>query len=239
MRPSPIQPRRRACAPILVLAGLVLAGAPAVAEDAVCPPGAAERAARAIQARYEHIRDLEADFEQTNRSASFEGEPLMSPEPRSGHVVFAKPGRMRWSYLAPERSIVVSNGRILWIHDVDAESITRMEVTSGFLSGAALQFLLGDGQILETFEVDALACPGDRIELRLRPREEATYERLGLLADRGTGDVVGTSVVDLFGNRTDIRFSATRVNQDPKPSTFELEIPEGVEVIDYAGAPTN
>jgi outer membrane lipoprotein carrier protein len=220
-------------------ADAVPAAGDATTDPGTCPAGAAERAARTIQSRYEHIRDIVADFEQTNRSASFAGEPLMTPEPRSGRVVFAKPGRMRWSYLSPERSVVVSDGETLWIHDVDAESITRMEVTSGYLSGAALQFLLGDGKILDTFEVEATACSDDRVELRLLPREEATYERLGLVADPNTGDVVGTLVVDLFGNRTDIRFSAIRVNQDPAPTTFELEIPAGVEVIDYAGAPKN
>jgi outer membrane lipoprotein carrier protein len=203
---------------------------------AACPKGAGERAAKSIQSRYEGIRDIHANFRQTNRSASFQGQPLMTPEPKTGRVVFAKPGQMRWTYLQPEPSVVVSNGKILWIHDVVGESITRLEVTAGFLSGAALQFLLGDGKILETFEVRAVACEGNRITLDLLPRDEATYERLGLVADVDSGDVVGTSVLDLFGNLTVIGFSEIEINRDPEASTFELEIPDGVEVIDYAGS---
>lgn len=212
-------------------------GAEAESPVSACPAGTAERVARVIQARYEGIRDIHAKFEQTNRSSSFEGQPLMTPDPKSGEVVFAKPGKMRWSYVSPEKSIVVSNGQVLWIYDIEGKSITRLEVTAGFLSAAALQFLLGDGEILETFEVSAVSCDANRVRLDLLPRQDATYERLGLLADRESGDVVGTSVLDLFGNLTEIGFSEIQVNRDPSPETFELEVPDGVEVIDYAAPP--
>lgn len=227
-----------------VLLLLLVFSTPAAAEPeaplggAACPKGAAIEAARRIQSRYEGIRTIHADFVQTSVSASFAGQPLMEAEPRSGTVVFAKPGKMRWTYLAPEPSVVVSDGRILWIHDVEGQSVTRLEVTAGFLSGAALQFLLGDGRILDSFEVEATACEGDRISLDLVPREDATYERLGLVADRQSGDILATSVLDLFGNLTRIGFSRIRVNRTPEAGTFEFEIPEGVEVIDYTGSGT-
>lgn len=202
-----------------------------------CPPGAGVNTAKLIQSRYEGIRDIHANFVQTNESATFAGQPLMAPEPKSGRVIFAKPGKMRWSYLLPEPSVVVSDGQILWIYDVDGESITRLEVTAGYLSGAALQFLLGDGQILESFEVEATVCKKDHTTLDLIPKAEATYERLGLVADRVSGDIVATSVLDLLGNLTEIRFSEIEINRDPTAESFRLEIPDGVEVIDYAGSP--
>ena len=206
-------------------------------KESSCPAGAGVDTAKLIQSRYEDIRDIHANFVQTNDSATFAGQPLMAPEPKSGRVIFAKPGKMRWSYLLPEPSVVVSDGQILWIYDVDGESITRLEVTAGYLSGAALQFLLGDGQILESFDVEATVCEKDHTTLDLIPKAEATYERLGLVADRVSGDIVATSVLDLLGNLTEIRFSEIEVNRDPKAETFQLEIPEGVEVIDYAGSP--
>jgi len=205
--------------------------------ESTCPAGTGEKTARSIQARYEDIRDIQASFEQNSESATFAGQPLMTPESKRGRVIFAKPGKMRWTYVFPEPSVVVSDGRLLWIHDVAAKSITRLEVTKGFLSGAALQFLLGDGRILESFEVEATACEEGRIALDLVPKAEATYERLGLVADRVTSDIVATSVLDLFGNLIEIRFSEIEINRDPASETFELEIPDGVEVIDYAGSP--
>ena len=199
-----------------------------------CDPGLAVEAARKIQLRYEGIRDLRADFVQTTTSATFEGEALMNPEPRHGKVVFAKPGKMRWTYAAPEASVVVSDGKTLWIHDLDAKTVTRLAVTEGYLSGAALQFLFGDGKILEAFEVSVTACDAQQVTLDLLPREDSSYERLGLVANRSTGRVMATSVTDLFGNQTRIRFDALEENRDPQPEVFVLKIPTGVEVIDYA-----
>ena len=199
-----------------------------------CEPGLGESMARKIQARYEAVRDLRADFEQTSTSATFEGEALMSGAPRQGKVVFAKPGKMRWTYAAPEASVVVSDGRTLWIHDFDARTVTRLAVTEGYLSGAALQFLLGDGKILEAFEVVVVACDAKQVTLDLLPREDSSYERLGLVADRETGSIRATSVTDLFGNRTNIRFERLEENRSPDPSTFVFEVPSGVELIDYA-----
>ena len=133
----------------------------------------------------------------------------------------------------------MSDGQTLWIHDVEGGTATRLVVTQGYLTGAALQFLLGDGKILESFRVEALACDSNRVTLDLIPLAEASYERLGLVANAETGDIEQSSVVDLFGNRTEIRFRAVEVNLDPPSETFEFAVPEGVEVIDYAsGAPT-
>ena len=209
-------------------------GSEVAIESSSCELGIANQMAARIQDRYDGIRDIHSNFEQRNESASFAGQPLMNTEPKAGRVVFAKPGKMRWTYLTPEPSEVVSNGALLWIYDVEGQSITRLTVTAGFLSGAALQFLLGDGEILESFDVVARDCLPDSVTLALHPKAEATYERLGLVADRDSGQLLATSVLDLFGNLTEIRFSETRINLDPSDSLFEMEIPEGVELIDYA-----
>lgn len=204
--------------------------------ESKCEDGIAERTVRAVQSRYDGIRDIRAVFEQTSESATFGGAPMMSPGPKTGRVVFAKPGKMRWTYSAPEPSVVVSDGKTLWIHDVEGNNVTRLEVTAGFLSGAAVQFLLGDGQILDSFEVSAAACDDLHVTLDLAPRDESTYERLGLTATRVRAEIVGTSVLDLFGNLTVIRFSEIETNRGPASDTFEFEVPDGVELIDYAGS---
>ena len=204
-----------------------------------CKPDAAVATARLVQTRYDGIRDLRADFSQTSQSASFAGASLMDTDAKTGRVVFAKPGKMRWTYLQPEPSVVVSDGSTLWIHDVEGRTATRLEVTAGYLSGAALQFLLGDGDILEEFEVAAVRCGQTSVTLDLKPREDASYERLGLVANAKTGDIEETLVVDLFGNRTEIRFESVEINRGPEASVFEFKVPEGVELIDYAASPSS
>jgi outer membrane lipoprotein carrier protein len=226
---------------VFLLASSASAGEAMMDEEPVdpklaCSAGVGEATARLVQSRYDGIRDLQADFEQESQSATFAGAPLMDSSPKTGRVVFAKPGKMRWTYAPPDASVVVSDGQTLWIHDVEGGTATRLEVTAGYLSGAALEFLLGDGKILDEFEVEATACAPERITLDLVPKMDASYERLGLVANATSGDIEETSIVDLFGNRTEIRFHKIEVNRSPAADVFEFQVPKGVELIDYAGS---
>ena len=203
--------------------------------EILCAETDAAEAARRVQGRYDGIEDFAADFVQQSWAASFAGNPLIGETTKRGTVVLAKPGRMRWTYTEPEPSVVVSDGRILWIHDVVAQSATRLSVAEGYLGGAALDFLLGKGRLVDQFEVTLKSCSKAAIELDLLPRADASYERLGLAFRPESGEILATSATDLFGNRTSIRFTNPRVDQAPPLATFHFVPPEGTEVMDLEG----
>jgi outer membrane lipoprotein carrier protein len=194
----------------------------------------AESLAQRVQAHYEGVRDVVARFVQTSRAVAFTGLDA-DAEPSRGEVWLAKPGRMRWSYETPERSLVVSDGATLWIYDPVAKEVQILAVDEGFLSGAAIQFLLGEGRILETYRVDARGCEGTEATLGLVPRAASTYERLELSVDPATGAVRATAVVDLFGNRTEVALENVRTNQGVEAGLFRFEPPEGVRVLTIPG----
>jgi len=176
------------------------------------------------------VRDLEASFEQTTRSVAL-GQPGATAK-SSGSVVFAKPGRMRWTYVAPEPSLVVSDGTQLWIYDPVNREAQHLTVTAAYLSGAALSFLLGEGEILRDFEVTALECSDTAALLDLVPREPATYERLRARIDPRSGELLETTVIDLLGNATTVALRDLRTNRDPDASLFRFDPPAGVRVVD-------
>jgi outer membrane lipoprotein carrier protein len=221
----------------MAVAWWALAGAgPSAADAAPEPdPSACVRAAvGAIQARYRALRDLSARFEQESRSAAFGAGGITRS---SGEVVFAKPGKMRWTYREPEPSLVVSDGRWLWIYDPTAREAQKLGVGDGALSGAAVQFLLGEGEILAAFQVDAESCSETEARLRLVPREPAAYETLQIVADPRSGDLRETEVVDLLGNATRVAFHDLRTDTGPAPELFQFQAPEGVEVIELSTIP--
>jgi outer membrane lipoprotein carrier protein len=227
---APDRGRRSGVRPCwLALAG-VLAASAAARADAPAPADCAAAVAGRVQAHYDGVRDLRARFVQTTRSVAF-GAEASDAETARGEVAFAKPGRMRWSYEEPEPSLVVSDGETLWIHDPVAREAQVLRVDRGFLSGAALQFLLGDGRLLESFAATAEGCGGAEVTLELVPRDEATYERLRLAVDPASGEVHRTVVVDLFGNRTEVELRDVRTNQDLAAGLFRFEPPEGTRVL--------
>jgi len=234
-----------------LVAGLVALGTPGAPSaeeraDAGAARACAEAVAGRVQAHYDGIQDLSARFEQTTQSVTLGDSAPVPTLSARGSVVFAKPGRMRWSYEAPEPSLVVTDGATLWIYDPRAGEVQRMKVEGAFLSGAAIQFLLGQGDLLAEFEVESTDCleararrPPSGVRLELRPRAPATYERLVLVADPSSGEVRETTVHDLFGNVTRVRIEDARTNQAPAPELFRFQVPEGVRVLELPPAPSD
>ena len=198
--------------PIAAFAG----GEPVDAES----PSAAEADCAAqvttrVQAYYDGVRDLAARFEQRTESAAFP-----APQVASGRVEFAKPGRMRWEYGAPQPSLVVSDGATLWIVDPELREVQVFAVDAAFLSGTAIHFLLGEGRISDAFRVAARDCGSELTTLRLEPREPATYEFLELRVESESGEVRGTHIADLLGNHTYIDFHELELNLNPPATRF-------------------
>ena len=202
---------------------------PPTAAEAAC----AEAAVDAVQRRYQSIRDLRARFTQTTRSVAL-GDRASSPALEStGTVVFAKPGKMRWSYEQPDESLVVSDGEILWLYDPLHREAQRLTVARGdYMSGAGIQFLLGEGDIRGEFRITAESCDAGDARLELLPRRPASYEKLRIRTDPRSGEILATTVVDLLGNVTEVSFSEIRPNLSPPSELFRFDPPSGVRVID-------
>jgi outer membrane lipoprotein carrier protein len=199
--------------------------------DQPSEPGCRDAVVAALQQRYESARDFRADIVQTTRSVTLGAEPSEQMISK-GTVVFAKPGKMRWSYEEPEPSLVVSDGETLWIYDLVFREAQKLPVTEGYLSGAAVQFLLGEGKIERDFEISALRCEKTSAELRLRPRNPGSYEKLHVLVNPQTGDLLKTTVFFVLGNVTEVAFSNIELNVDPAASLFRLDPPADVRVIE-------
>ncbi len=198
----------------LGLLGLGLLSAPAAVAASPAADCTALALAR-VQARYADVADLAARFEQQSVSAAFPDAQLSS-----GTVEFAKPTRMRWRYEKPAPSLIVSDGSELWIVEPAAKQVQVLPVNEEFLSGTALQFLLGAATIEETFDARALSCEKGEALLRLLPRKAAHYEYLELVVELASGVLRETRVADLFGGRTRVRFEALRTNLAPPAARF-------------------
>ena len=218
-------------------------GTPASAAGARSEPQAsevhedcAEAVALRVQAHYDAVQDLTARFRQTTERVAL-GSMGGAALEAAGEVVFAKPGRMRWSYETPEPSLVVSDGESMWIYDPGMREAQHLPLGPELLSGAAIQFLLGEGRVLDQLAVSTTDCDADPIRLDLAPRADAPYERLEMVAEPRTGLVVETTVVDLFGNRTRVALEQVRTNTSPGDALFEFVPPEGSRVLELPPAP--
>ena len=222
---------RIATASALVFWLIASGPAPPTRAEPASEPSCRDAAVTALQQRYESAKDLRADIVQTTRSVTL-GAAASEQMTSKGTVVFAKPGKMRWSYEEPEPSLVVSDGTTLWIYDPTFREAQKFPATEGYLSGAAIQFLLGEGTIERDFEISALRCEAATAELRLQPRKPSSYEKLHIVVNPLTGDLHKTTVFFVLGNVTEVAFSNMEINTDPAESLFRFDPPAEVRVIE-------
>ena len=213
------RPRRRAAALTALACAGLLGSSPG--------PEQVDSVLAALQARYEGITDLHADFVQEAHVASIDRRDVSS-----GRVVMQRPGRMRWEYNAPEKRVIVGDKGTLRVYTPSDSHLQILQVTGAF-SPMALGFLLGDGDLRESFVGERLESGArEEIGIRLRPREESVFEHVDLWLAKDSHQVRESVVFDLFGNRTSVRFASIRENTGVDETAFEIDVPEGTEIVD-------
>ena len=190
--------------------------------------------ARAIQQRYERIRDFRADFTHT-----YEGGVLRRKTVERGQMVIRKPGRMRWTYTDPERKVFVSDGVKLYSYVPADKQVYVATVPPDDQASTPALFLAGKGNITRDFTpaiAEPAGLPDGAVALKLTPvKAEREYETLVLVVDRTTLQWRQLATTDRQGGRSTFVFSNLRENTGVPDREFVFSIPRGVDVITDGG----
>ncbi len=188
----------------------------------------ATKALDAVQKRYDSVQDLRASFAQTSFSAA-----LGKESEAHGTVVVKRPGKMRWEYGKPDGRVIVLDGSAIRIWSPEEKQLQIAPLSGQNVSPTALGFLMGQTVLRDSFEAKPVSEPG-RSErgLLLRPKGDAGFESLTLWLDAKSFQLRESVVVDLFGNRTRVRFDGIVENAGVDAATFEFAAPPGADVID-------
>jgi len=189
---------------------------------------APETLARALQQRYQGIRDFSADFVHTYR-----GGVLRTQTTERGTVVIKKPGLMRWVYTAPEKKEFVSDGRSVYSYiPADRQVIVTSMPAADEATTPAL-FLAGRGDIVRDFTAVPAESPvPGTTALKLTPRrEEPEYEYLIVAVHPATLQIRGLTTRDRQGGDSALSFTNLQENRGISDKEFAFRIPRGVDVI--------
>lgn len=197
------------------------------------PPPAIE-AARALQEKYDRVKDFTAHFTHT-----YEGGVLRKKSTERGIVQIKKPGRMRWEYTDPEKKTFVSDGRKIYSHIPADKQVIVSTVPSDDEATTAVLFLAGKGNLVRDFNVsyaEAGTPPAgagtDTVALRLDPKlKQRDYDWLIIVADRASLQIRALTAADQQGGRSTFEFSDYRENTGLADSVFTFKIPRGTDVI--------
>ena len=213
----------------LLLTPLLAAGS---GVRAAAPP-TPEAFARAVQARYETVRDFSAAFEH-----SYRGGVLRTQITERGVATIKKPGMMRWIYEAPERKEFVSDGRRIYSYIPRDRQVVVSTVPSDDAAPLPILFLAGKGDVTRDFLASFPEPPtSNRVTLKLTPRAPAAdYDHMLLVLESPSLRILGLTTVDLQGGRSSFTFSRLKENQGLSDKQFAFRIPAGVDVLTDDGA---
>ncbi len=220
---------------LLALSAIGTAAAVTVTLGAQAPSRPPSDVARAVQQRYDTVRDFTAKFVHT-----YEGGVLRKKVTERGEVQIKKPGRMRWEYTDPEKKLFVADGSQIYSYiPADRQVIISPLPKTDQATTAAL-FLTGKGNLVRDFTVtlgDLPGAPAAATVLKLVPRQaERDYETL-LLAVNGRDQIQVLSAADRQGGRSTFTFSDIKENTGLADKIFTFKIPRGADVVRSGSTP--
>jgi outer membrane lipoprotein carrier protein len=216
---------------LLVSAGLAAQSTPPSAGQASVGTGQTPGAlAKALQQRYQGIKDFTAEFSQ-----SYKGGVLRTRTVEQGTVSVKKPGLMRWEYLKPEKKEFVSDGRKTYLYIPQDRQVIVGDADTDAGSTSSL-FLAGKGDITRDFTAAFAPAPiPGTVALKLTPqRRQPDYEYLIIAVDPSTLQIRGLLTHDTQGGDSTLTFTNLKENQGISDKVFAFRIPRGVDVVDNA-----
>ncbi len=186
-----------------------------------------------VQNKYERMDNFHAAFIQEDKVKA-----LNKVRKAEGKVWLKKPGMMRWSYYAPTKDEIVSDGKTLWFYDEEEKQVTESPLTQSSGNQTTATLLSGLGNIKELFnasftDLDSLN-KNESYLIDLAPKnQEEGYSKATIAVDKKTALVNTIYLYDLFGNLTIIKLKEMQIGKKVADSLFQFKAPKGVKTIKF------
>src|SRR5580704_1376853 len=207
-----------------------LPAAPATASAPPAPSPGTAQAVDAVQAFYDKSSTFKSDFQQKFWVKAYNHEKTSS-----GHVTFAKPGKMEWVYDDPKDNRVVSDGKIIRVYEASNKQMFEQPVDTTQYP-AALSFLTGVGKLSDSFDFQLLPgaemkFPGGYVLVGTPKQPTTAYSKVLFYVDTATSQVRRVMVIDGQGNRNRFDFVSPRVNEPVAANQFTFTPPPGTSIV--------
>ena len=166
---------------------------------------------------------MTASFAQTLKTS--DGKLLQES---AGEFYLQRPGKFRWNYTRPYPQEIVSDGKQVWVYDVDLQQVT-VQPQGATQNNTPMALLQNKQKLEDAFEIHERGTVSGlhRIEL-LNKKEDVDFDRIIIGLDE-TG-LRSLQLHDQFEQTTHIYFTELQSNPELDRGIFEFTPPEGVDV---------
>ena len=199
---------------IVAIAALALAFAGAAHADAV----------ETLRGFVRDVKSGRAQFTQTVTSPDGVKKKISS-----GSFEFARPNRFRFAYAKPFEQTIVGDGDKVWIYDADLNQVSSRKL--GQALGATPAALLAGGGLELDFDLSPLPAKDGLDWAEAKPKaKDGAFQSVRVGFQGST--LAALEIVDSFGQRSLLRFSAFAPNVSIPAETFRFTVPPGADVIE-------
>jgi outer membrane lipoprotein carrier protein len=189
--------------------------------------------AAAVDAHYNHLRSLQAEFTEVYRGSGME-------RTESGTLWLKKPGKMRWEYRSPKDKLFVSDGKDAWFYVPDDRQARKTAAKKLDDIRSPLGFLLGKTKLEKELRGLSLASDVEPLEARnvvLRGVPQALADRISeILLEVMPGHQIARIVIhDVDGAVTEYRFGEMKEDVEISDGRFQFKPPVGTEIVEGLG----
>lgn len=180
---------------------------------------------------YQNTQSMEANFEQIIINS--QGLQL---EQSQGNLILSRPDKFILNYQTPAEQLYISNGKTIWIYDVELEQVSIKALDEGVGNSPAL-LLSSNKNIYQHYHVeDVIVSRPDNLQwVQLTSKApEMTFERVLLAFNENF--LMGMRLYDSFGQVTELKFSKVKINSPISDNQFEFIPPDNVDVIGSVNA---
>jgi outer membrane lipoprotein carrier protein len=186
--------------------------------------------AAAVDAHYNHLRSLEAEFTELYRGSGME-------RTETGTLWLKKPGKMRWEYRSPREKLFVSDGKDAWFYVPEDRQARRTAAKKLEDIRSPLAFLLGKTKLEK--ELQGLSWAPDVTPLApgnvvLRGVPQALADRVSEILLEVTPDhqIARIVIQEVDGAATEYRFTDMKEDVALGDGRFEFRPPAGTETVE-------
>lgn len=147
----------------------------------------------------------------------------------NGTMLLQRPNKFRWDYQKPYEQQIISDGKQVFLFDVDLQQVTVRTVDK-VLGTSPAALLAGGPNVEETFRLSRLLDFDGMQRVQAKPKQKDSGFQVVIISFDHS-KLAEMRLVDAFGQSTHIAFSNVEVNPSLNTNQFLFSIPKGVDVV--------
>jgi outer membrane lipoprotein carrier protein len=177
-----------------------------------------------LKAFYANTKSVSANFVQVVTDK--QGRKVQSVE---GNMQLKRPNMFRWNYSQPYEQQMMSDGKKVWLYDVELAQVTVSDISKA-LGASPAALLAGDQNLDKKFTLTNINRQDDVAWISALPTvQDSGFEKI--LLGFSDGKISKMELLDSFGQFTKISFSNVVQNPSIADKEFKFNLPKGVDVV--------